>query len=228
MKDETYAFISDVKEKKVTARSARNVRTHAGKGGRVKFPSDYLTRKELNAMNGEVKSYKLNDPLSWNEFKSMPDDIKVTYIKLLREKYGVPDCKIGEMMGVNKCTMSQEIKRIGLGHGEKHGGYKGWDKEGFYAWANGVDTLPTPVIEEPEEAKQEPEEDIPFELEAFCHEKPKLFPVFPEIATPCNGNMTFKCPANQALNTLGQVLGKTNCEISVIWRVVEEGNVSNG
>jgi hypothetical protein len=46
---------------------------------------------------------------------------------------------------------------------------------------------------------------------------------FPETATPCNGSMQFKCPADQALNTLSQILGNTNCAISVMWRVIEEG-----
>lgn len=85
MKDEEFLFHSDCHEKKVTARSARNTRTHNGKRGKVKFPSDYLTKKEIKAMSGEVKSYRLNEPMSWREFKAMPDDIKVTYIKLLRE-----------------------------------------------------------------------------------------------------------------------------------------------
>jgi hypothetical protein len=34
--------------------------------------------------------------------------------------------------------------------------------------------------------------------------------------------MNFTCPANQALNTLAQLLGETNVSISVMWRVVEE------
>lgn len=43
MKDETYVFISDVKEKGSVARSARNARSHCGKGGRVRLPSDNLS-----------------------------------------------------------------------------------------------------------------------------------------------------------------------------------------
>ena len=45
----------------------------------------------------------------------------------------------------------------------------------------------------------------------------------PETATPCNGSMNFNCPADQALNTLAQLLGNANCAISVMWRVIEEG-----
>lgn len=176
-------------------------------------------------MNGECKSFRMNDPMSWDEFKSMPDDLKVTYIKLLRQKFRVPDCKIGEMLGVNKHIMSYEIKRIGLGHGEKHGGKKSWDKEGFLAWANGVDKLPTPVIEEPAEdpAQEEPEnfaeEDIPWIVPEPIQE---IYKPIPMTAVPTNGSMTFKCPANLALNTLKEVLANEMVELSIMWRVVEE------
>ncbi len=228
MKDETYAFISDVKEKNSTARSARHTRTHCGKGGRVRLPSDNLSKKELQKMNGECKSYRLNDPMGWKEFKSMPDDLKITYIKLLRQKFNVPFQEIGKMLGVSQKTISCEIVRLGISEGKAvRGRSKKWDKEGFYAWWHGVDMLPTPGIEEVEQA-EEPEafveDDLPFEepdpapVDDFTP-----FPVVPVYATPCNGSMNFKCPADQALNTLAQILGQTNCAISIMWKVIEEG-----
>jgi hypothetical protein len=84
LRDEEYLFRQDVKEKSHTARSARYRKTHTGKRGVVKFPSDYMTEKEKKAMNGEVQTYKLNDPMTWEEFKAMPDDIKAVYIKALQ------------------------------------------------------------------------------------------------------------------------------------------------
>lgn len=163
MKDETYAFISDVKEKKVTARSARNTRKHCGKGGRVRLPSDNLSKKELQKMNGECKSYRLNDPLTWQEFISMPDDLKVTYIKLLRQKYNVPDKYIAEMFGINKDYIHRKFKSLGLGREIKTSHPK-WDKDGFYAWWHGVDKLPVPVAEEEPSATEEPATDSGFEI----------------------------------------------------------------
>lgn len=186
-------------------------------------------------MSGECKSYRLNEPMGWKEFKSMPDDIKVTYINLLRGKYGVPDAQIANMMNINKASFSDEMKRIGLnvGHGVRSGTTK-WDKEGFYSWVNGVDQLSTPVpaeepIQEPvitcEEPEEFMEEDLPFNfghIETFA---PVQNPV---TAVLNNGSMNFTCPANQALNTLAQLLGETNVSISVMWRVVEEGGEANG
>jgi hypothetical protein len=237
VKDETYAFISDVKDKGITARSARHTRTHCGKGGRVRLPSDNLSKKELQKMNGEVKSYRLNDPMDWKEFKSMPDDLKITYINLLRKKFNVPFQHIGKMLGVAQNTISKEIIRLGLSDGKAPKGKpKKWDKDGFYAWWHGVDKLPTPVPEEPTQEEKEAiffgeekgyvEDDLPFEepdpIPADDFMKFKALPV-PEYATPINGSMNFKCPANQALNTLAQLLGEANVSISVMWRVIEEG-----
>lgn len=236
MKDETYVYISDVKDKKATARSARHMRTHCGKGGRVRLPSDYLTKKELMKMSGECKSYRLNDPMAWKEFKSLPDDIKITYVKLLRQKFNAPGRYIAEMLGINYTYYSKEINRLGISEGKNcRGRCTPWDKEGFYAWWHGVDQVAAPVPEAPIESDH-------IEDQVFCHEdgvayveddlpyeEPDPIPCdnvvavqIPVTAIPINGSMNFNCPANQALNTLAQVLGDAKVSISVMWRVVEE------
>lgn len=135
MTDEKFLYVSDVAEKKRVARGSYNKRTHAGKGGKVKLPSDFYSRKELAAMNGEVKSYRLNEPMTWAEFKALPDDIKVMYIKALREKFGVRDKEIGEMLGKVKSCISREMARLGIsaGHYCKDGSF---DKEGWEKWLN--------------------------------------------------------------------------------------------
>jgi DNA repair exonuclease SbcCD nuclease subunit len=148
VKDEEYLYISDVIDKKITARSARHTRTHCGKGGRVRFPSDNLSKKELNAMNGETNSYRMHDPVSWKEFKLWPDDIKVMYIKLLRKKFNVPGKNIAEMLGCCSETFSKEINRLGISQGQNcRGRFTPWDRDGFYAWVSGAD-IPTQVTEE--------------------------------------------------------------------------------
>lgn len=180
-------------------------------------------------MSGECKSFRLNDPMGWDEFKSMPDDLKVTYIKLLRQKFNVPDKNIAEMFGINKDYIYRQFKALGLGKEIKTSHPK-WDKEGFWAWVNGVDKLPTPVIEEPEHSEPDPvnreepeafvEEDVPWSIPETVHE---IYKPVPMTAVPCTGSMTFKCPANLALNTLKQVLENEMVELSIMWRVIEEG-----
>lgn len=175
MKDEEFVYKSDVREKAVTGRSARHARTHCGKGGRVRLPSDNLSKKELQKMNGECKSYRLNEPMTWAEFLEMPDDIQKLYIMALRKKYKVPNADLARMFGVERTCLSNHLNRHGFPKATV--GKTKWDKDGFFAWVNGVDMLPTPVIdEEPaEEPIQEPviisfdepeafvEDDLPFE-----------------------------------------------------------------
>ena len=211
MTDEKFVFVQDVKDKKITARSARNRRTHNGKGGAVKFPSDYMTRKEKEAMNGEVKSYRLNSPMTWKEFKALPDDVKVVYIKALRQKFNCFDSAIAEMLGINKVTFSNEIKRLGLGHGTKHGGNRTWkEKDAFYAWAHGVNIpVPDPVEEAPEAERQMAS------LEKICDPVPevKVLPVREDKpkAMPCSGNLTFEGRVEDVLNTVSVLLGGGKC-----------------
>lgn len=138
MTDEKFLFVSDVADKRRTARGSHNKKTYCGKGVNIKFPSDYLSRKELKAMNGDVKSYQMNKPITWAEFKAMPDDIKITYIKSLRNKFNVPDFEIFEMMGINRKTGTSAIAEIGLSKGRGSGSRTYWNKENWQKWLAGA------------------------------------------------------------------------------------------
>ena len=121
MPDEQYVMISDSIEKKKIAHSSHNRKTHCGKGGRVKFPSDYLSKKELKAMNGDVKSYNFNKPMTWEEFRSMPQDLQIMYIKKLRNEFGVPDIVLSKAMGICKSSFSKAMKDLNLSLGKSAG-----------------------------------------------------------------------------------------------------------
>lgn len=121
MPDEQYVMISDSIEKKKIAHSSHNRKTHCGKGGRVKFPSDYLSKKELKAMNGDVKSYNLNRPMTWEEFRRMPQDLQIMYIKKLRNEFGVPDIVLSKAMGICKSSFSKAMRDLNLSLGKSAG-----------------------------------------------------------------------------------------------------------
>lgn len=197
-------------------------------------------------MNGECVSYRLNEPMTWAVFKAMPDDIKVTYIKLLKEKWKVPNVHIGKMLGVGEEAISKETHRLGIGRG--HGGRIYWDKDGFYAWVNGVDKNAAPdtkegdreeadVQQEEEAPESFVEDDLPFEdpSEENVDDARILLPspflacttsqhhVIPQTACPSTGSLSFKCPADLALNTLKELLHNEMVAINVTWRVMDEG-----
>lgn len=131
MTDEKYTFITDVAEKKRIARGAFNKRTHNGKGGKVRFPSDYLSNKERNKMNGEIREYRMNSPITYAEFKKYPDDLKKKYIQRLRDMFDVPDKDIAEMMGVNVKTLATALAKI-----DARGGRRGKRKANYVAFEN--------------------------------------------------------------------------------------------
>lgn len=150
--DEQYEMIKDSREKKSIAASAFKQKTHCGKGGRVKFPSDYLSKKELKAMNGECKSYRMNDAISWSEFVEWPNEHKVAYIKRIREKFGVSDQYIAEMFGVATNMFLMYLKELGLEAKIKCD--ENWESNKFFAWRTGGRTeLVNETVEEPEEQK---------------------------------------------------------------------------
>jgi hypothetical protein len=200
----------------------------------VKFPSDNLSKKELQAMNGEVKTYRLNNPMKWDEFKAMPDDIKITYIKALRQKFNVDGKSIAEMLGVSAYTFSHEIVRLGISTGKNsRGRCTQWDKEGWFAWRNGApvhESDPVDVVDE-DACEKAPEnfDDIQSEGNFCCEpvhapEIPAL-PVGKQIqkAIPSSGSMTFEGFVESILNTLSVLLGGADVHISITWDVLSEG-----
>ena len=203
MNDETFVFHQEIREKKTAARSAHNKRTHTGKRGAVKFPTDYMTKKELAKMSGEVKAYRLNDPMSWAEFKAMPEDIQTSYIKNIRDKFNVPAYKIGEMFGVSAWTMSEVCKRLSIVF--RKGRCGEFDAAAWDEWCGKGEKA---------ESDELPMSFLPCDGSGVAYGKPV------EVL-PCNGIMTFVGTADDALNTLRRVLGDASARITVMWEAVE-------
>ena len=112
MEDAEYIFLTDAAEKKKIGRGQFNkVR---GGGRYVRMPSDSLTRKERQSMNGEVVTYDLSKPVTWKEFRAWPDSIQVEYVKGLQKKYGAPAKFVSQMLGIHQTTLSGWSKRHGV------------------------------------------------------------------------------------------------------------------
>lgn len=114
MSDEKYEFIEDVREKRFTARSARNKKGHTGKGGAMRTASDFMSKKERDSLHGECKTYKLGAPMSWDVFCEMPNDLKAMYIKSLRKKFNVPDGELVVAMDTDIFAFTECLKVIKL------------------------------------------------------------------------------------------------------------------
>lgn len=214
MTDEKYVFVTDCAEKKWTARGIHNKRTHTGKGGKVRFPSDYLTRKEREAMNGEVKTYSLNRPMRWKEFKLLPDDVRREYIENLQSRFGVMQKDLAAMLGVSVQTVGLETKKLGIKFPHR-GGWANHNNGGFRAFC--AEELKA----EPEEAPTETKQSVP-EVAEKPPEEVKA-PTTPLVqnrgGAPASGSLCFEnTTTTDALNLVFSLLGPVSmAKLSVSW-----------
>ena len=222
MKDEKYVFIQDLIEKKTIGRGSFNKRTHAGGSGKKKWAAEYMTNKELAKMNGELKTYRLNDPMTWAEFKALPDDIKKMYIKGIQERFNPFDASIAKtLFGVHPSTLLDVLKRLGMCHGNVVK-TRQWDKEGFEAWARGEKpteayrSLPKPTEEEVAEVIEEPKE---IRLNDLLKVKVGETVEVSKKAMPKSGNLRFEGKVEDILGAIHSILGGAEVNLTVYWEV---------
>lgn len=83
MKDETYTFFEDVREKSKTARSA-HARPQRGKSRFKQY-----TAKEVREMSGPDYSVKLGKRMTFQERKALPESLQQEYIKDILARYKI-------------------------------------------------------------------------------------------------------------------------------------------
>ena len=219
MTEEKYAYVHDLKSKNSTARSARSRRTHCGKGGSVRLPSDYLTKKEIKEMSGDVKTYRLNEPMTWAEFKGMPEDLQKAYLQAIRKRYDAPFSEIAKMLGVCQQTLSGYIKCLGISPG-MGAAKKLWDKEGFLAWCNGESSSTPTADAQTDKTDSECVYTEEHKSTQKSHESGEK-----ESGKRANlhlqsGELSFTGAADQALNLVAEMLCGADVEIKIMWKMV--------
>ena len=113
MSEAERVFNETNRDRKRVARGAKN-RVRGG-GKIVRLPHDGLSKKEREAMSGEVKSYNMGGPMPWAEFRAMPLDLQQKYLDDLDKKFpGVPQKLVAEMFGVSKNTLAPYMYRNNL------------------------------------------------------------------------------------------------------------------
>lgn len=106
-------FDYDVLQKKRIARGAYHKRG-GSKSHRCTLPSDFLSAAELKRRNGPMTEYRMNEPMNWSAFRSMPDDLQVQYVTGLRAKYGATDAMFADMFCVHPATFSAVRTKLGI------------------------------------------------------------------------------------------------------------------
>lgn len=109
-KDEAHqVFVEDIRERKQYAKAARGV-VNGSRSKKCTLPSDYLTAGQKKKLNGEVKTYKMNIPMTYKEFKELPEVYQERYLAGLIDKYNVGLKQLGEMLGCANSTLNRIIR----------------------------------------------------------------------------------------------------------------------
>ena len=107
-------FDYDAMQKKRIARGASHMK-RGSKSKKCTLPSDYLTAAQKRRLNGPVSTYKLDEPMNWESFKAMPEDLQKKYILNLQETYQANNDMLGKMFGVTGVSVCKMRHALGIG-----------------------------------------------------------------------------------------------------------------
>ena len=107
-------FEYDVMEKKRIARMAK-YRRSGSKSKKCPMSTDHMTRKQWEERCGELHTYNMNEPKSWDQFKEMPIHIQREYLEYLVKNYNVNATSLGMMFSVRPLTVRRHIEANKLG-----------------------------------------------------------------------------------------------------------------
>lgn len=78
-------FYETVRERKALVASSKHVK-RGSKSKKCTLPHENITKREWQRMNGEVKMYNYQKPLTFEEFRELPVDLAAQHIAMLQEE----------------------------------------------------------------------------------------------------------------------------------------------
>lgn len=201
MNDAEFVFNQDIAEKKKTGTGAYH--KYRGGGKYVKMPSDNLSRKEKEALNGEVTTYELNKPMVWKEYKAMPRTIQKEYCEGLMRKFNVGPLAMSKMFGVTDGAVTRELKMLDIKVKGKHVPNEEW----------GAFLAGTTEKAKEEPIKEEPPEEKPMYVAHMLSIEKREYPVY-----PMSGTMSFYGSVEQVAQTMFHII-KGKAKFTVSWEV---------
>lgn len=107
MDDAQWIFKKDSADKKSIARSAKNKVRHTG----CNLPSDYMTKKDISKLNGDVKTMNIRKPMSYAFFKTLAPEIAEEYLTFLRDEFHAKLDDISRVFKISSRTLSNYCYR---------------------------------------------------------------------------------------------------------------------
>lgn len=109
MDDIKYEYVTDIKQKKSTARGAKyKNRKHRG----CSLPSDNLTNAQRKKMNGKMQEIDLNRHYTWKELKGFSALIQLDYINNLVRKWNCNNSQLMQALDISANSFYDIRKRI--------------------------------------------------------------------------------------------------------------------
>lgn len=108
MRDEEYLFKEDVREKAITAWSAKKRPRHSG----CRLPQ--YTAKEMREMSGPTYTLNLKKRITYAEFKALPEGLQKSYVQNIIDKYHVGPSALAELMGANAGAVGVYLSKRGF------------------------------------------------------------------------------------------------------------------
>lgn len=222
MKDFDY----DVKQKKDIARSAGK-KVSGAKSRRCSLPHDGLNSKQLEALNGPVKSYNLSKPMTWAELKAMPAELQKEYLRKLGVRFSPSSYALAEMLGTTHTTVGRLLRELGLSRSKGQRMTEGDKKAWEFFLADGEQPEAeeqAPEIEKPQPAPQP--EPKPEAEEPAPEAEPEL-PVIPTEpylrAAIVSGKVVAEGAMDYCLHLISTQLGNLpgNVRVSVKYEVID-------
>ena len=217
MNDVEFILKEDIKEKKQAGRGYYH-KKNGSKSKKCHLPSDSLSKKEIEKMNGECKVYNFNKPMSYSNFCAMPVDLQIKYLETLRVKFGANQTEISKMMGVADTTLaSHRAKFLDSKPVFKRYKHSRLDVE---AWNKFINEEKAVVAEKEEIANydnKKVEDDNPADTAFLPYNK------VASKADIANGSMNLKGKAEDIFRKMTDILGCENeYEIYVCFKSVSK------
>lgn len=107
MDDIRQTLFDDIAEKSNIARSANSKSKHLDNNKKYHW-------KELKKMNGKTFTVNMQEPIDFKEFRELPENLQVEYIKYQVEHYGVGQSTLAKMWDVCQSTGWKIFKEFGI------------------------------------------------------------------------------------------------------------------
>lgn len=106
-------FEYDCLQRKRLAQQAR-YRKCGSNSKKCSLLTDHMTHSQWKKRNGEIVTANLKQPISWSEFRALPNSMQEEYMRYMMENYGANATSFAAMFGVQPLTVRRHIQAQNL------------------------------------------------------------------------------------------------------------------